>query len=143
MRRRGSRVTGEIGTEYRRLMDLILSRIASGEYPTGSKIPSTAKWEAEGWSRDTVRTAIPKLQADGILVGHPGKGVFVKATPEQAASEHLDIKELGEQVAEMRLQITELRERLGRMEASLATIAGQPRGGRRDQAGATASSGRR
>ena len=77
MRRRGLRVTGEIGTEYGRLMDLILSRIASGEYPTNSKIPSTAQWEGDGWSRDTVRTAITRLQSDGILLGQPGKGVFV------------------------------------------------------------------
>ena len=34
------------GPDYRRLMDLILSRIASGEYSTGSKIPSTANGKA-------------------------------------------------------------------------------------------------
>lgn len=125
MCRRGLRVTGEIGTEYGRLMDLILSRIASGEYPTNSQIPSTAQWEAESWSRDTVRTAITKLQADGILVGQPGKGVFVKATPEQVASERQDIKALTGQIAEFERQLRELRETVGRMEASLIDLYGK------------------
>jgi len=118
MRRRGSHVTGEIGTEYRRLMDLILSRIASGEYPTGSQIPSTARWEAEGWSRDTIRTAIPRLQADGILQGQPGKGVFVKATPEQVARERLDLDGLYREYREMRRAV-------GRIEASLIDLYGK------------------
>lgn len=118
-------MTGEIGTEYGRLMDLILSRIASGEYLTGSKIPSTAKWEAEGWSRDTTRAAITKLQAAGILEGHPGKGVFVKATPEEAASERLDIEALGKQVASLQRQLRDLRETVGRMEADLIDLYGK------------------
>lgn len=111
-------MTGEISTEYGRLMDLILSRIASGEYPTGSQIPSTARWEAEGWSRDTIRTAIPRLQADGILQGQPGKGVFVKATPEQVARERLDLDGLYREYREMRRAV-------GRIEASLIDLYGK------------------
>jgi DNA-binding GntR family transcriptional regulator len=129
-------VTGEIGTEYRRLMDLILSRIASGEYPTGSQIPSTAQWEAEGWSRDTIRTAITKLQADGVLQGQPGKGVFVKATPEQVARERLDLDGLYREYREMRRAV-------GRIEASLIDLYGKlgyeyPRDGDSDGAEAPA-----
>ena len=118
MRRRGSHVTGEISTEYGRLMDLILSRIASGEYPLGSQIPSTARWEAEGWSRDTIRTAITRLQADGVLQGQPGKGVFVKATPEQVTRERLDLDGLYREYREMRRAV-------GRIEASLIDLYGK------------------
>lgn len=42
-------------------MDLIRSRIASGEYPTDSQIPSTRKWEDDGWSRDVVRIALAQI----------------------------------------------------------------------------------
>jgi DNA-binding GntR family transcriptional regulator len=111
-------VAGEIGAEYRRLMDLILSRIASGEYPTGSQIPSTAQWEADGWSRDTTRTAISRLQGDGILQGQAGKGVFVKATPEQVARERLDLEGLHR-------EYREIRRAMGRIEASLIDLYGK------------------
>jgi DNA-binding GntR family transcriptional regulator len=154
-------VTGEIGPEYRRLMESIRSRIATGEYPTGSQIPSTAQWEADGWSRDTVRTAITRLQADGILVGQPGKGVFVKATPEQVASERVSLESLTLEISALRDQLRELSERetgspdlkeilarVGRIEDNLVDLYGktgydypQP-GGSRDDAKAAAGRGR-
>jgi DNA-binding GntR family transcriptional regulator len=147
MPRRDSCVTGEIGPDYRRLMDLILSRIASGEYPTNSKIPSTAQWEGDGWSRDTVRTAITRLQADGILMGQPGKGVFVKATPAQVADGQQDVKALREQIAALQSEAAELRQRVGRIEADLAALYGQtgrryPRRGSDDRAKAAAGGDR-
>lgn len=152
-------MTGEIGPDYRRLMDLIRSRIASGEYPTGSQIPSTRQWEDDGWSRDVARTAITRLQADGILEGQPGKGVFVKATPEEATRERADIKTLGDEVTALRKQVRELAEHetgsdltellatVGRIEANLITLYGKtghdyPRGGSRDGTKATARRGR-
>lgn len=118
-------MTQVIGPEYRRLMDLIQSRIAAGEYPMGSKIPSTNEWEREGWSRDTVRTAITRLQQSGILEGHGGKGVFVKATPEQATREQADLKNLSAEVAALREQVEgrdDLAERVGRLEAILIDL---------------------
>jgi DNA-binding GntR family transcriptional regulator len=117
-------VTGEIGPDYRRLMDLIRSRIASGEYPTGSQIPSTRKWEDDGWSRDVARTAITRLQADGILEGQSGKGVFVRATPEQAARDRVDLKSLSEAVAGIRQQIANLQATADRLESNLIELYG-------------------
>jgi DNA-binding FadR family transcriptional regulator len=124
-------------------MDLIRSRIASGEYPTGGKIPSTAAWINDGWSRDTTRTAITRLQRDGILEGHEGKGVFVKATAEQARQEQASLEALTEEVGRLRQEVADLRERVGRQAAQLATLIKKPRGGKREQAEAAADGGRR
>lgn len=125
-------------------MDQIRSWITAGEYPVGAELPSITELEKmTGRSRSVVREAIKRLQADGVLVGQQGKASFVKAIPEQAASERQSIAELSEQVAELRQQMADLRERLGRMEASLATLTGKSRGGRREQANAAASGGQR
>ena len=102
-------MTGNIGPEYRRLMDLIRSKITSGEYPVGKPIPSTTELkELTGMSIPVVRRAVSQLEADGILEGHPGKGVFVSAMPAEVDSERQDIKTLGKQVAAAAEQVREL-----------------------------------
>jgi DNA-binding GntR family transcriptional regulator len=105
-------VAGRIGPEYQRLMDQLRSKITSGEYPVGSMIPSTTELKnTTGMSIPVIRRAVGQLEADGILEGHPGKGVYVKATPAAVASERQDIKTLGEQVAALHRQVRELAER--------------------------------
>lgn len=131
------------GPDYQRLMDLIRERIVSGEYPVGGQIPSTRQWQEEGWSRDVIRAAITRLQSDGILRGHAGKGVYVLATPEDVAGERGDIKTLAEDMAGLKQEHADLRERIGRMEASLATLTPKSRGGKREQAKVAASGERR
>ena len=160
-------MTGNIGPEYRRLMDLIRSKITSGEYPLGKPIPSTTELkELTGMSIPVVRRAVGQLEADGILEGHPGKGVYVKAMPEDADSERQDIKTLSTQVAELQQQVRaltdravtaqpadfardlrDLQETVGRIEVNLIDLYGKmghdyPQGGARDGAKATARRGR-
>jgi DNA-binding FadR family transcriptional regulator len=137
-------VTGNIGPDYQRLMDQIRAWITAGEYPVGAELPSITELEKiTGRSRSVVREAIKRLQADGVVVGQQGKASFVKAVPAQAASERQSIAALTEQVAELQQQMADLRERLGRMEATLATLTPTSRGGKREQAKAAASGGRR
>jgi DNA-binding GntR family transcriptional regulator len=131
-------------------MNLIRSRIASGEYPTDSQIPSTSDWIRDGWSRDTTRTAITRLQRDGILRGHDGKGVFVAATPEQARQEQASLEALAGEVGQLRAQVaglqkelTKLRKRMGQMEVDLANAAEESDGGKRERTKTAADSGRR
>jgi len=117
-------------------------------------------------SQPVVRRAIEQLKAEGILAGRQGKGVYVIATPADAAAERLDIKALGEQVAGLRGQVGELAERagtglpaslardlarireaVGRIEANLIDLYGKtghdyPQGGSHDAAKATAGHGR-
>ncbi len=56
----------------------IRSRIASGEWPTGSQIPAEDRLcEMLGVSRITVRHAIRNLEGSGLLRREHGRGTFV------------------------------------------------------------------
>jgi DNA-binding FadR family transcriptional regulator len=142
-------VTGEAGPEYQRLKHRIRSRIISGEYRVGDPIPSTARLSEEsGMSVPVVRRAVDQLKADGILRGHPGKGVFVRAVPADADSERVTVEALGRQVAELREMadrdgLGEMRAVIGRLEANLIELYGKlgydyPQGGEHDSAKAAA-----
>lgn len=68
---------------YRLIMADIRTRIASGEFPAGFELPSTAALLAyyrerlNVQSASTVRQAITLLIETGELRGHQGKGVYV------------------------------------------------------------------
>jgi GntR family transcriptional regulator len=105
-------MAGKIGPDYQRLIDQIRSRITAGEYELGKPIPSTAALAGlTGLSVPVVRRAVSQLEADGILEGHPGKGVYVRAMPAEADSERQDLKTLSKQVTELQRRVSELDER--------------------------------
>ena len=114
-------------------------------------IPSTADLKKHyGQSETVVRRAVRELQDREILVGHPGKGVYVKATPEQAALGETSVEALTEEVSQLRAQVAglekelaKLRKRMGQMEADLANAAEESHGGKRERAKTAADSGRR
>ena len=127
-------MAGKIGPEYQRLIDRIRASIASGEYPLGQAIPSTAMLaEMTGVSAQVVRRAVGQLEADGILEGHPGKGVYVRALPEAVDRERQDVTSLSKQVSELEERVSELAERpavsqdgeLGRIVADLQETVGR------------------
>lgn len=63
---------------YQQVMDDVLAKIESGEYESGSKIPSEGELsEQYSVSRITVRRAIEELSRDGYLTKKQGKGTFV------------------------------------------------------------------
>lgn len=136
-------MTGVIEPEYQRLKHLIRSRIISGDYPLGSAIPSTGRLSKEtGMSVPVVRRAVDQLKSDGILEGHPGKGVYVKAMPADADSERVTVEALSAQMAELREMaerdgLDEMRAAIGRLEANLIDLYGKlgfdyPSGGSSD-----------
>ncbi|MEH1016138.1 winged helix-turn-helix domain-containing protein [Micromonospora sp. CPCC 206060] len=60
------------------LLDSLLSRIEGGAYPPGSQLPSGRQLAAEyNVSHSTIQRAVATLRERGILVGRPGRGVFV------------------------------------------------------------------
>lgn len=126
MQRRGRRLASEIGPDYRQVMNLIRDSIMSGGWAVGSAIPSTPElMKLTGKSITPVRRAVQRLEADGVLEGHPGKGVFVKALPEDADRERVDLEVVGGQLAELRQKVEEyndLRARVGRLEAILMNL---------------------
>lgn len=63
---------------HERVMRSLRERIASGDLPPGTKLPTTADLATEyGVGTTTVRQAVKLLQFTGELVGHQGVGVFV------------------------------------------------------------------
>lgn len=139
-----------IGPDYRRVMDLIRGKITSGAWPVGRRIPSTPELIAlTSASITPVRRAVGQLQAEGILEGHPGKGVFVKALPEEADRERADLGTLAGRVSAVQDLVKdypELREWLGRLEANLMDLYNRlgfeyPHGGEYDN-GKKAAAGR-
>lgn len=96
-------MTSQIGPSYRRVADDLKARITAGEFPVGSPIPSTAKLvEHYGVSSTVARHAVTELQADGIVIGHSGKAVFVQARPSDAEEERVTTAQLAEDVAGFR-----------------------------------------
>lgn len=65
------------------LIEDLLRRIEQGVYPPGSQIPSTRELSDHyDVSMKTVSRAVAKLRSQGVLVGRPGRGVFVAETTE-------------------------------------------------------------
>lgn len=78
-----SRLTREFGVPlYQQIQHLIRHRIAKGEYPPGSQIPSENEFCRElNVSRVTLRYALRELVRDRMLVKIHGKGTFVADEP--------------------------------------------------------------
>ncbi len=59
-------------------MQEVCDCIDAGKLKPGDQLPSTAELaERYGVSRNTVRDAVNRLLAQGVLRGHQGLGVFV------------------------------------------------------------------
>jgi DNA-binding transcriptional regulator YhcF (GntR family) len=126
------------GPEYQRVADDLRSRIASGELPVGSAIPSTSKLcEAYGVSVTVIRAAVAQLREAGLVVGHAGKGVFVSATPADISERTVGVNDLARQVGELRAELrradsarnaeelAELREQVRLLRAQVAELYGE------------------
>lgn len=60
------------------LLDDLLTKIKDGTYPPGSQLPSGRALAAEyNVSQSTISRAVATLREQGVLVGRPGRGVFV------------------------------------------------------------------
>lgn len=71
----------------------VLSRIDSGEWAEGSRIPSEAKLvEQLGMSRMTIHIALRDLSAEGVLLRKQGAGTFV--APRRSQSTFLELRNI-------------------------------------------------
>lgn len=117
--------------------DQLRRRIADGEFPVGSLIPTEAELTQQlGVSRNSVREALRSLVHVGLLGARAGYGTFVRATNEVAPTlaRRLD-HERAADVAEVRLLLEREGARLAairrtpeqaeRLEAALATRTAQ------------------
>ncbi|MEC1259774.1 PLP-dependent aminotransferase family protein [Bacillus swezeyi] len=64
--------------KYKQIIEFIKEKIANGEWPIGSKIPSQRTLaKTFHVNRSTVITALEELMADGLIEGKMGKGTVV------------------------------------------------------------------
>ncbi|WP_417672029.1 GntR family transcriptional regulator [Roseibium sp.] len=65
--------------KYQEIGHSLMQSILSGEYPAGSYLPSeSALMRAFGVSRVTIRLALDVLRDANLVVGHQGKGYFIR-----------------------------------------------------------------
>jgi DNA-binding GntR family transcriptional regulator len=103
-------ITGQ--PAYRQIADDLRQKIADGTYEIGGLLPSTARlMEIYNVSNTAVRAAVRELQGSGVLIGQPGKGVYVAARP---AAQTADV---GEQLAVLTEEVRALTERVLRLES--------------------------
>lgn len=67
---------------FRQIADDLRRAIASGEYSPGDQVSSERELvERYGTAPQTVRQATNLLKSEGLLIGQPGRGVFVRKPP--------------------------------------------------------------
>jgi len=71
---------------YRQVREIVLQRIARGDWPPGALLPAEPKLGLElGVSPGTVRKALDELAAEKLVVRQQGRGTFVAAqTPDSS-----------------------------------------------------------
>ena len=64
---------------YKQIAEIIRQRIASGEYPKGSRLPTESEM-VEAWevARTTARRAIALLRDEGLVETVPQRGTYVR-----------------------------------------------------------------
>lgn len=73
---------------YQQITNDIILRITQGEWVIGDKLPSENDLSDEyDASRVTVRQALAKLEADGLIDKQRGRGAFLKANPHRTVQE--------------------------------------------------------
>ncbi|MEV6669927.1 winged helix-turn-helix domain-containing protein [Streptomyces sp. NPDC051162] len=106
---------------YQQVADDLRRRIADGEFADTGRLPSYGDLQKGYEITVTVaRTAINQLKADGLVVSHQGKGVFLTAGADSAAAQLADpvgtMAELREEVEKLRSEVGELRQRVATLE---------------------------
>lgn len=105
-------ITGQ--PAYQQIADDLRLQIANGQLAVGAAVPSTANLMKEyGVSITAVRAAIKLLQAEGVLIGQPGKGVFVHTVPSPAPPGVADVVQ---QLADLTETVRRIDERLSSLE---------------------------
>lgn len=101
--------------KYMEVATALRRAIAAGTYPVGGALPSTARLiDQFDVSSTVVRAAVRELRNEGIVVGQPGKAVFVRGIPElerPSVEERLD--ELSTRVDD---ELASLKDRIAALE---------------------------
>lgn len=108
---------------YQHVADELRGRIAQGSLPVGAAVSSMAQLMAEyGVSSTVARKAIDQLRGEGLVVGRPGKGVYVRSTPQDVAAETTTLIGVREELKELRQIVNGLGSDLERRVDSLEAL---------------------
>ncbi|MBA8825318.1 DNA-binding GntR family transcriptional regulator [Saccharopolyspora lacisalsi] len=110
--------------KYKRVAAELREQITRGTLPVGAELPSTSRlMERFDVSVTVVRAAVKELRNEGLVVGQPGKGVYVRSepAPEAPSSEYLEIKQ---QIDSLR---TALDQAVGQLDQRLSRLESQAR----------------
>lgn len=67
---------------YRQIADQLRAAIYAQELPPGAQLPSERELVARfGTAPQTIRQALNLLKGEGLIIGRPGRGVFVREKP--------------------------------------------------------------
>jgi DNA-binding GntR family transcriptional regulator len=104
--------------KYLEIADDLRAKIANGTYPIDGELPSTARlMELYDVSTTVVRAAVRELRTEGLVVGQPGKAVYVQAEPQPAEPSPEYSKVMG-QLKAVRRALADLDARMSRLEAA-------------------------
>ncbi|WOI57765.1 FadR/GntR family transcriptional regulator [Palleronia sp. LCG004] len=119
---------GRRGTMVVDLVATLRRRIATGEFPVGSRLPSEAKLcEEAGVSRTVLREAVAALRADGLLQPRQGSGVYVTEPP---VDEAIPFRNVDPSRVSSVIEVLELRIAL---EVEAAALAARRRSARQEE----------
>lgn len=79
------------GRRSEHLREVIEERIATGDYPPGSKLDETELAEEFGVSRTPIREALIQLNAEGLIDMRPRRGAVVVELPPQRLCEMFEV----------------------------------------------------
>lgn len=117
--------------KYRQVADDLRQKIGQGIYRVGAELPSTSRlMTTYGVSITVVRAAIRELRAEGLVLGQPGKAVFVTAEP--GAQDATEVATLHRQLGDLRASVDHAVSVVKRLDARVAELerrAGQPNTG--------------
>ena len=69
------------------IADAVRRRVEAGEWAGGRKLPTERDFAAEyGVARNTVRRAFDRLEKDGLLIRHVGRGTYLRDEPAEGVA---------------------------------------------------------
>ncbi|MGH8328617.1 MAG: winged helix-turn-helix domain-containing protein [Steroidobacteraceae bacterium] len=113
------------------IADDLRAKITDGTYPVGSALPSTSHlMRSYEVSITVARAAVKELQNEGLVLGQPGKAVYVRQEPEptQPSPEYIEVMQ---QIKALREAMTETAAGLDARLTALEKAARRSRGKQR------------
>lgn len=118
-------ITGQ--PAYRQVAADLRAKIRAGSYAPGAPLPSTRQlMDAYDVSITVVRAAVNQLRLEGLVIGQPGKGVYVVEDIPAAADDD-DLAEIRHQLDALRSELITLNDRLARVEQHVGDSPPPPR----------------